>query len=174
MVRVRSRALLALLLLGATHALARPVAATAVSHLAAVAGTREAVLCEPGYAAGHHVRIDAWGEHSLRVRVAADEAAAETEHTVQALLPLPAVAARRRRLAGGGDECALSHGNLRAEVSSAGALTFTRVSDSRVVLQEEEATRALDPTVMTRPPGACACRVSVTTGRRLMLVADTA
>lgn len=147
MVRAKQRALLALLLLGATHALARPVVTTAAPHLAAVAGTRQAVLCEPGYAAGHYVRIDTWGEHSLRVRVATDEAAAATEHTVQALLPIPTVAARRRRFAGGGDACELSHGNLRAELSSAGALTFTRVSDGRVVLQEEEATRTLDPTV---------------------------
>jgi hypothetical protein len=147
MVRVMTRALLSLLLLGAMHALARPVVTTAAPHLAAVARTREAMLCEPGDATGHYVRIDAWGKHSLRIRVAADEAAAATEHTVQALLPLPAVAARRRRLAGGGDPCELSHGDLRAELTSTGALTFTRVSDGRVVLQEKEATRALDPTV---------------------------
>jgi hypothetical protein len=57
---------------------------------------REAVLCEPREGGGHYTRIDTWGAHAVRVRVAVDAVAAETEHVVQALLPLAAVPAQRR------------------------------------------------------------------------------
>ena len=115
-------------------------------------------------ASGQDVKLEAYGEDSIRVRaIPSDAAHAFRDDLVSALVDLPATS--------GSDTCAettiaaadessaataatatppsLTHGNLKASVSaSSGLLSFTRVSDGKALLTEQSV-RAFAPAKLT-------------------------
>jgi alpha-D-xyloside xylohydrolase len=101
---------------------------------------------------GQQLRIEAHGDHGIRVR-AVPKGAAFRDDLVSALVPLPnadatAAGTGCTTLAAGAG--IVTSGNLRAVVLADGRLSFTRVSDGKLLL-EEKSVRELSPTT-TVPP----------------------
>ena len=72
-------------------------------------------------------RLEAWGEHAIRVRVAAPGLADVVDPPIVAL----------KGSAGASDAVSLTHGNLRVDVDPATSLmTATRVSDGATLLRQ--------------------------------------
>jgi alpha-D-xyloside xylohydrolase len=87
------------------------------------------------------VRIEAWGNHSCRIRAAPPGQSVAEQATPSALLPLEqAPRSRTARTAGSAaadhhrEGAVLVNGNIRCEVSASGVLGVTRVSDGAVLV----------------------------------------
>jgi alpha-D-xyloside xylohydrolase len=78
------------------------------------------------------VQIDPWGENSLRVRIGPTGDIVNIPE-IQALLPNPPKTTTLSEIP---SPNAISNGNIRADVSADGYITFTRVSDNVVLLKE--------------------------------------
>ena len=104
------------------------------------------------------VKIEAYGSDAVRVRaVPSGGKFLDAPDVVSALVPAadgalgaPCGAVDLQKTTGGAD---VTSGNIKAAVGSDGRLTFTRVSDSQVLLTEKSV-RVLAPTTTTPPvPG---------------------
>jgi len=85
------------------------------------------------YAAGHErLRLEAWGEDSIRVRASQAQIAEELPGALAATCPAPSADAT-------GDRNTLVNGKLRAQISSDGLVSFWRSDDGRELLSEQKA-----------------------------------
>jgi len=85
------------------------------------------------YSSGHEsLRLEAWGEDSIRVRASQGQIAED--------IPGALIAARPSALAGANsDKTTLVNGKLRAQLSREGLVSFWRADDGRELLSEEKA-----------------------------------
>merc|ERR1712166_96557 len=84
--------------------------------------------CTSRTADGLHVRFDAWGTNSIRVRIGANPS---HENLQQALLPQSQSPTSIVQ-----DSCVTTSGNLRAEQAAGGAVRLVRVSDGALLVSE--------------------------------------
>ncbi|XP_065192930.1 uncharacterized family 31 glucosidase ORF2-like [Sycon ciliatum] len=95
--------------------------------------------------------VRAWRENSMRIRLPLGSSSAVRDDLPGAIIPAPAYMGQQlecdHRPGGGSDNAnqlgSVINGNLKADVSSDGLLTFTRLSDNKVVLRETS--RKLSP-----------------------------
>eukprot|EP01048_Picozoa_sp_COSAG05_P008502 COSAG05_NODE_649_length_8102_cov_157.470823_13_plen_243_part_00 len=136
-------------------------ALTAVRLLTASSGTPP--MCLDVHVAAQEVRIEAWGENAVRVR-AVPSGKTIRDDLVSALVPPPpgldtgSSACASTALGASGQS--VTSGNIMASLGADGRLSFTRLSDSKLLLQEA-APRELAPTTTTPPlPGFLSLGVS--------------
>jgi alpha-D-xyloside xylohydrolase len=111
------------------------------------------VLRDPS--APHDVKLEAWGPNAVRVRIV-PAGGTFRDDLVSALVPRAADTVTECATVNLGAQSAqaVTSGNMRVEVDADGLLSFTRVSDSALLLAEK-AMRWLGPAVSTPPvPGA--------------------
>jgi hypothetical protein len=141
--------------------LARQIAATAPppatsTARAAAAAPPTACATFTDEASGQQLRIEAHGDHGIRVRAIPKGAIGFRDDLVSALLPLADGNEAAGDPRGGcaamvaGDTAGVTSGNLRAVVLADGRLSFIRISDGKLLL-EEKFVRELSLT-MTVPP----------------------
>lgn len=111
------------------------------------------VLRDPS--APHDVKLEVWGPNAVRVRIV-PAGGSFRDDLVSALVPRAAGAVAEcatADLGGSRHAQAVTSGNLRVEVGADGLLSFTRVSDGKLLLAEKTL-RWLGPAVPTpRVPG---------------------
>ena len=85
------------------------------------------------YSSGHErLRLEAWGEDSIRVRAGQTEIADELPGALIGPRPVPSAGATS-------DGAALVNGKLRAQISADGLVSFWRSDDGRELLSEQKA-----------------------------------
>jgi hypothetical protein len=133
-----------------------PPPATSTARAAAAAPTPTACATFTDEASGQQLRIEAHGDHGIRVRAIPKGALGFRDDLVSALLPLADGNEAAGDPRGGcaamvaGDTAGVTSGNLRAVVLADGRLSFIRISDGKLLL-EENFVRELSLT-MTVPP----------------------
>jgi hypothetical protein len=117
------------------------------------------ILCDA--VAAQDLKIEAHGDNALRVRaVPTGGSFKDTPDVISALVPPPpddgnvasvsSLECPTVVLSAAGGQQAVTNGNLKAAVGPDGKLSFTRVSDGKILLTEK-AVRALQPTTTTPP-----------------------